>query len=170
MRASSRGSRVSMSGGGARYRRSRTLASVCMRVQNSSQLAASAGLSAANGIGGTADVARQLEVSAAVERHRDPWVRLLETKRIQAQIANHPRRHPADVRGQVGSLMLLHDDDTLAGTREVVRGDETVRAGANDDRVVALIAHVPSFRMRIAASRPEAPMIPPPGCVPEPAW
>ena len=62
--------------------------------------------------------------------------------------------------------MLLDDENTFSRPREIVGGREAVGSGADHDRVVI---HAPSWRMRIAASRPDAPMIPPPGCVPEPA-
>ena len=54
-----------------------------------------------------------------------------------AELLNHARRYPSNVRGCIRVLVLLHHEHALAGAREVVRGDEAVRAGANDDRVVA---------------------------------
>ncbi len=67
-------------------------------------------------------------------------------------------------------MTLLDHEDALSSARQVVSGDEAVRARADHDGVEPppVATHVPSFRMRIAASRPDAPMMPPPGCVPEP--
>ena len=119
----------------------------------------------------SSDVARQLECAApppaAGERHRDPRIRLFDPQAGagQAEIADHDIGYPADIGRWIGRMALLDDEDVLARPGEVVRGDEAIRPGADDERVVA---HLPSFRMRIAARRPEAPMMPPPGCVPEP--
>jgi hypothetical protein len=48
-------------------------------------------------------------------------------------------------------------------------GRQAVRAAADDDRVQCLRhGQAPRARISSAASRPDAPMIPPPGCVPAP--
>src|SRR5579862_9105548 len=59
---------------------------------------------------------------------------------------------------------------------QIKRGDEAVVASADDDDIAlrvsvrrhAYAAPLMSFRISSAASRPFAPMIPPPGCVAEP--
>ncbi len=57
-----------------------------------------------------------------------------------------------------------------AGAREHGRRDQAIVAGSDDDDVsLAARAHYEwSPRMRFAALRPGAPMIPPPGCVADP--
>ena len=60
--------------------------------------------------------------------------------------------------------------------RQVSRRHQAVVAGTHDDRVVSLASHESQAALRFgserttwrAARRPDAPMIPPPGCVAEP--
>ena len=60
----------------------------------------------------------------------------------------------------------LEDERTSSRFGQVVRCDQAVMAPADDDRVVH--RYLPSERIRMAAFRPGAPMMPPPGCVAEP--
>src|SRR2546426_8835881 len=62
-------------------------------------------------------VARQLEGVAAVERHGEPRIGLLEPQLTQAQIANHAGRHPANIGGVIRHPVLVYDDDTAARAR-----------------------------------------------------
>ena len=131
------------------------------------------GTDASNGLYALAHLAPQLKAAGAVQGYGYPGIGLLETEAmlIQLQLAHHLCRHPADVESCLQRFALLDDEHPFARAREVVRRHEAVGTGADHDRVVARLtgrAHLPSLRMRSAARRPEAPMIPPPGCVPEP--
>ena len=87
---------------------------------------------------------------------------------FEIQVAHDLRWNPTDVERGIGIRFPLDNEYAAAGAREVVRGDETVYAGADHDRVVARLRHRPSLKIRSAARRPDAPMMPPPGCVPDP--
>ncbi len=88
------------------------------------------------------------------------------------------RRELERVGDPADPLAALDDEDPDAGPGEVGRRDQPVVAGADDDRVVggwcrAGAHRQAAFRPRalstsIAAIRPLAPMIPPPGWVDEP--
>ena len=114
-------------------------------------------------------VARQLERPRTGERGADPWIGLVDPQAGagKAEVADNDLGYPADVGCGVRRRTLLDHEDALAGPCQIMGGHEAVSSCADHDRVVL---HVPSFRMRIAASRPDAPMIPPPGCVPDPHW
>ena len=62
----------------------------------------------------------------------------------------------------------LEDERLPASLREIERRGQRVVAAADDDDVVRHHFFPVSFRMRIAALRPGAPMMPPPGCVADP--
>src|SRR5262245_51725245 len=59
----------------------------------------------------------------------------------------------------------LENGDFVASFCEIKRGSKSVVPGSYDDDRTH---RFPSFKMRIAAFRPGAPMIPPPGCVADP--
>ena len=76
-----------------------------------------------------------------------------------------------------GAAAALENERPQPRLRQVRRRDQAVVAGAHDDRVVSLPRHerpqtaFPSRSERrtwSAARRPDAPMIPPPGCVAAP--
>src|SRR5207248_6636098 len=68
-------------------------------------------------------------------------------------------------------LATLEYDGFVAGFGEIKRGDQAVVSGADDHHRVLRHQMRPPFqslRICCAASRPGAPMMPPPGCVAEP--
>src|SRR6059058_2051604 len=68
-------------------------------------------------------------------------------------------------------LAALEDDRLVAGFGEIKRGDQAIVTGADDHhRGLGHQMRPPFQSLRIcrAASRPGAPMMPPPGCVAEP--
>ena len=82
---------------------------------------------------------------------------------LQSKLASDLRGDPAEILNRRRSF--LHDENLLAAPSEQMRRDQRVDAGSDDDGVEAQ-ARFP--RIAAAALRPEAPMTPPPGCVPEP--
>ena len=74
-------------------------------------------------------------------------------------------------RGAADDRAPLEDQRLQSLLREIERGDQRVVPAA-DNHDVARSRHVQcfplSFRISSAASRPGAPMMPPPGCVAEP--
>ena len=61
----------------------------------------------------------------------------------------------------------LEDEHFLPRLREVIRRDQAVVAGADDEGVASHVrAHFQSFSTSCAASLPAAPITPPPGCAP----
>ena len=77
--------------------------------------------------------------------------------------------------GSAANLRAAFEDERLISClRQVVRGDQAVVAAADDDDVALFRARhgyaapLMSFRISSAASRPFAPMMPPPGCVADP--
>ena len=109
----------------------------------------------------------QLEGAATCQWRGDPGIGTRDTQSllIEFQLAHDLRRHPTDVERRIRLFLTLHHQHALARTREGVRRDQAIRTRADDDRVVT---HRPFFKTVIAPRRPDAPMIPPPGCVPEP--
>ena len=88
-----------------------------------------------------------------------------ETVPLEIEIANDRGRHPSRLQLILGKRgVLAHERHVPTSKREVIRGDELVRTVSDDDDAAQLTA--PS--MVSAALRPDAPMTPPPGCVPEP--
>src|SRR5688572_4646640 len=78
-----------------------------------------------------------------------------------------PRR---DLRGNGAAAdrgLALEDERFETSLSQVGRTRQAVDASANYDDVVLRRTHS-SFSTRMAAFRPGAPMIPPPGCVAEP--
>ena len=73
-------------------------------------------------------------------------------------------------------LAAFENECAQPSLRQVARRHQAVVAGADDDRVVSLPGHEFQAALRVrserttwrAARRPDAPMIPPPGCVAEP--
>ena len=63
------------------------------------------------------------------------------------------------------TVATLEDERLQPGLREVCSRDEPVVTASHDDRVVGHQSERTTWR---AARRPDAPMIPPPGCVAEP--
>ena len=132
------------------------------------------GTDATNRLDGSIEITPQLEPAAAFQRRCDPGIGLGNAQPLscEIQLMHDLRWHPADVQRCIRIRFSLDDEHPSAGAREKMRGDETVDARADHDRVVARLGHrpPPSLRIRRAASRPDAPMMPPPGCVPEPLW
>src|SRR5450432_3056810 len=78
-------------------------------------------------------------------------------------------------RGAADLRATLDHERFITRLGQIERGDQTVVAAANNDDIAPLrggsVRHVqaaPSFRISSAASRPGAPMMPPPGCAAEP--
>jgi len=121
----------------------------------------------------------QLEPAAAIQGRGDPRIGLLDSQPARRepppQLLDDLGRHPPHVQPGLRRVALLDDEDAATGAGEIVRGDEAVHVRADHDRVPADgegkgggRAQAPSPSTASAASRPEAPMIPPPGCVPAP--
>ncbi len=113
----------------------------------------------------------------------------LETMPSEIEIPNDRWSNPpgvvrAGVDAKAGSYLLsdggspylrpaFHDQDSGTRLGEIQSGCEAVDAGADDYRVVTAScfpprsrrapAHAHARRISIAANRPDAPMIPPPG-------
>ncbi len=122
-------------------------------------------------LGSPGDVLPQLEAVPTGERHGDPRVRShdLEPVAVECQVANDRRRHPSggERAPPVTFPALLEHQHPPPRSGEGVRRDQPVCARADDDRVGR---HAPSPSIARAARRPDAPMMPPPGCVPAPHW
>ena len=144
-------------------------------------------------LGGRADrIAPQRDSGAVGGRGERHHLRLdgVEAARAQPEIANDVIAKAAnavgDRRAHAGRDLLgreqtactsapLEDERPEPRFREVRGRDQTVVAASDDDRVVSLPCHAQAAflarserRTCSAARRPEAPMIPPPGCVAEP--
>ena len=65
-------------------------------------------------------------------------------------------------------VLVLEQQNTEPGPAERRGRREPVRTRADHDGVVFLRRHRPILKISRAASRPDAPMIPPPGWVPAP--
>jgi len=88
--------------------------------------------------------------------------------------------------GTADNVATLEHERLESSFREIESSDQTIMAGANDDDVVCLCQcsesicsvlsgraapyslNYVSFKISIAALRPLAPMMPPPGCVADP--
>ena len=128
--------------------------------------------------GATSDRPWSAQPELADDRRTEPPDRLGDGRRTDAWRQLDRVGDPAD------PVAPLDDEDPDAGPGEIGRRDEAVVTGADDDRVVrgdgggggavtvAVIVRPPSGRATrstsIAAMRPLAPMIPPPGWVDEP--
>ena len=87
-------------------------------------------------------------------------------QRIERDAVAEGLRSPAWPPATVAAFQHQH---LLAGLGEIVRRDQAVEAGADDDDVVLFVGrhHFQSFSTSCAASLPAAPMTPPPGCAPD---
>src|SRR4029078_11847010 len=74
--------------------------------------------------------------------------------------------------GRTADRVARFEDENLrAALGQKCRAGELVDAASEKDDVVGgAHDHTPSFSISIAARRPEAPMMPPPGWVPAPHW
>src|SRR5690606_27170647 len=117
---------------------------------------------------GRVDVARQLQAPASGQRGDRPRIGLRRDERlcIEAEIADDARRNPARL-PPIRARCAVDDGDCAACAREVMRRYELVRARSDDDGSRLQLAPPSTAE---AALRPEAPMTPPPGCVPDPHW
>ena len=79
--------------------------------------------------------------------------------------ATEARMNLAGSRAATNGVTCLQHDRLHAGLRQVEGRDQPVVSPADHDR---RLHRRLSARMRIAAFRPGAPMMPPPGCVAEP--
>ena len=111
----------------------------------------------------------QLQPATAGQRHGDPRVRPHHPQAVtvQVQVVDHFGRHPPRVERAVDHGALLEHQHLAPRARQRVCRDEAVAPRADDDRVGR---HAPSPSIASAARRPDAPMMPPPGCVPAPHW
>src|SRR5207247_3853818 len=111
----------------------------------------------------------QLEPVATGQRDGDPWGRSHDFQPVAAEpeFVDHRRRYPPGVERLIDLRALLEDQHASPRPGEGVRRDQPVRARPDDDHVGR---HAPSPSIARAARRPEAPMMPPPGCVPAPHW
>src|SRR5262249_55546909 len=109
-----------------------------------------------------ADVAPELELGSVRKKRNRPRVWRFDLER-QAKLSHDLGRHPSKIANRWRAL--LHEEDLLSAPSEQVRRDQRVDARSDDDGVEA---HARFPRIAAAALRPEAPMTPPPGCVPEP--
>ena len=150
------------SGGGAAYSASRKRASRAMRLQNAGQRAASLRAYAADRFDRARHVAPELEPAARGQRHRDPWIGPLQRQPFQSQRAQDLGRDPAFL---ARSVLALDHHHLAARAREELRRHQRVSAAADDDG-----PRHGAPRIARAALRPDAPITPPPGCVPAPHW
>ncbi len=116
--------------------------------------------------------------------HPHPRLQPLDPVPFELELARHLRKQrPRAVQhrgAMISGVDLLghgapaHDGPRLehqrlhASARQHGRGDQAVVPRSDDDDVVRRAHHFCSARMRAAALRPGAPMIPPPGCVADP--
>ncbi len=115
------------------------------------------------------DVLRQLEPAAVGEGHGEPGISLRDRKprAVEPELVRDLGGYPPFVVVQVVRVEHHH---IAAGTRQGMCGDELVCAGTQNDRAGhdRVRAHASSRRIARAALRPDAPITPPPGCVPAP--
>ena len=88
------------------------------------------------------------------------------TERVRERRGAKARREFGGRRRAADRLMPLDDDDRSLAFGERGGGDQAVQAGADDGDVVG--HRRPPWSTRIAALRPGAAMMPPPGCVADP--
>ena len=119
---------------------------------------------APDGLDAARHVPRELQHAVVTERHAQPRIGQSDGEGAERQLAHELRRHPTD--RAPARRVLLKDRDAVARTRQKIRRNQGVRLRADDDDVAQ--ARLP--RISNAALRPEAPITPPPGCVPEPHW
>jgi hypothetical protein len=73
------------------------------------------------------------------------------------------REHLLGHRCATDHLAPFEDENLESGFGQVGGGDEAIVPGTDNDGVVLVVHRYQSFRISSAASRPEAPVIPPPG-------
>jgi hypothetical protein len=71
-------------------------------------------------------------------------------------------------RAPANNRSSLEEERLAPGLCEIERSDQSIVPGSDHHHIVPSHFRAVSFKIRIAAFRPGAPMIPPPGCVAEP--
>ena len=137
-----------------------------------------------DGVRGARRVPRQGEEAAGLDGHREARVGGHALEPFEAELAGDRIRQPAGIRSQrrgaeagdefhdpplaAQHLLALEEQHAQAGAAELRGRHEAVCPGADHGDVVGGGAHAAAFKISSAASRPDAPMMPPPGCVPAP--
>src|SRR5690349_15899259 len=123
----------------------------------------------ANRIAGARGVRTQCKLRVFRPHHRPRVPSMnLQTIACKIEIANDLGRHCQWLERVVSrQWTLAHERDLLSRAGEIVRRHQFVYPVANDNHADR---HRDSLNIVSAAFRPDAPMTPPPGCVPEPHW